>query len=158
MRQAVFCPIPSGDSATSKRLYDAIIQGCIPVIVSDQLQLPFRRYLSYTGAVLTLPEQFLLNEAGSMGLAGPLNFSLTHYLQRISSSRVRQMQRKLGCLRRALSFDDSMPPEDGLAPSPAYTDSRCSRVVQNGTAAPRVLDLIIASSLAGQRCPSRGRG
>ena len=155
MRQAVFCPIPRGDSATSKRLYDAIMQGCIPVIVSDQLRLPFRRYLSYTGAVLTLPEQFLLDEAGSMRLAGPLNFSLTHYLQKISSSRVRQMQRKLGCLRRALSFDDSMPPEDGLAPSLAHTDSKCSRVVQNDTAAPRVLDLIIASSLARRRCPSQ---
>ena len=155
MRQAVFCPIPRGDSATSKRLYDAIMQGCIPVIVSDQLRLPFRRYLSYTGAVLTVPEQFLLDEAGSMRLAGPLNFSLTHYLQKISSSRVRQIQRELGCLRRALSFDDSLPPEDSLAPSSAYPDSKCSRVVQNDTAAPRVLDLIIASSLARRRCPSQ---
>jgi hypothetical protein len=34
---AVFCPIPVGDSPSSKRMYDVLNFGCIPVILSDDL-------------------------------------------------------------------------------------------------------------------------
>ena len=36
-RASVFCPIPVGDSPSSKRMYDVMFYGCIPVILSDQL-------------------------------------------------------------------------------------------------------------------------
>ena len=34
---AIFCPIPVGDSPSSKRMYDVLNFGCIPVVVSDDL-------------------------------------------------------------------------------------------------------------------------
>jgi len=34
---ATFCPIPIGDSPSSKRMYDVLNFGCIPVVLSDDL-------------------------------------------------------------------------------------------------------------------------
>jgi hypothetical protein len=34
---ATFCPIPVGDSPSSKRMYDAMNLGCVPVVLSDDL-------------------------------------------------------------------------------------------------------------------------
>jgi len=36
-RAATFCPVPIGDSPSSKRMYDAMNFGCIPVVISDDL-------------------------------------------------------------------------------------------------------------------------
>ena len=35
MRQSVFCLVPRGDTPSSRRLFDAVSAGCIPVIISD---------------------------------------------------------------------------------------------------------------------------
>eukprot|EP01039_Chlorochromonas_danica_P005407 gene5407-5947_t len=35
-QMATFCPIPIGDSPSSKRMYDALHYGCIPVLLSDE--------------------------------------------------------------------------------------------------------------------------
>ncbi|KAI3762335.1 hypothetical protein L1987_52763 [Smallanthus sonchifolius] len=47
MRKSVFCLSPAGDTPSSARLFDAIVSGCIPVIVSDELELPFEGILDY---------------------------------------------------------------------------------------------------------------
>eukprot|EP01034_Spumella_vulgaris_P033223 gene33223-40994_t len=36
-QSAAFCPVPVGDSPSSKRMYDVMNFGCIPVILSDDL-------------------------------------------------------------------------------------------------------------------------
>ncbi|XP_071724553.1 probable arabinosyltransferase ARAD1 [Rutidosis leptorrhynchoides] len=41
MRSSEFCLHPAGDTPTSCRLFDAIQSLCIPVIVSDNIELPF---------------------------------------------------------------------------------------------------------------------
>ncbi|XWS24860.1 hypothetical protein CRYUN_Cryun27aG0021200 [Craigia yunnanensis] len=41
MRSSEFCLHPAGDTPTSCRLFDAIQSFCIPVIVSDNIELPF---------------------------------------------------------------------------------------------------------------------
>lgn len=38
---ATFCPIPIGDSPSSKRMYDVLNFGCIPVVLSDDLVWAF---------------------------------------------------------------------------------------------------------------------
>ena len=48
-RASVFCPIPVGDSPSSKRMYDVMFYGCIPVILSDELVYA---YSNTTGGVL----------------------------------------------------------------------------------------------------------
>ena len=45
---STFCLAPRGDTASSKRLYEALAAGCIPVIVSDTLELPFARQFDWT--------------------------------------------------------------------------------------------------------------
>eukprot|EP01042_Synura_sphagnicola_P031063 gene31063-39995_t len=42
-QQAIFCPIPIGDSPSSKRMYDVLHFGCVPVILSDDLVWAFSR-------------------------------------------------------------------------------------------------------------------
>jgi hypothetical protein len=38
---------PAGDTPSSSRIYDAIANLCIPVIVSDDIELPFEDLLDY---------------------------------------------------------------------------------------------------------------
>jgi hypothetical protein len=40
-RAAKFCPIPIGDSPSSKRMYDVMNYGCVPVALSDDLVWAF---------------------------------------------------------------------------------------------------------------------
>lgn len=47
MRNSEFCLHPAGDTPTSCRLFDAIQSLCIPVIVSDNIELPFEGILDY---------------------------------------------------------------------------------------------------------------
>jgi hypothetical protein len=42
-RAATFCPIPVGDSPSSKRMYDVMNFGCIPVVLSDDLVWAYTR-------------------------------------------------------------------------------------------------------------------
>lgn len=48
MRKSKFCLSPAGDTPSSNRLFDAIVSHCVPVIVSDQIELPFEDELDYT--------------------------------------------------------------------------------------------------------------
>jgi Exostosin family len=40
MRLTTFCPAPGGDSPSAKRMFDALIAGCIPVILSEDFVWP----------------------------------------------------------------------------------------------------------------------
>uniref|UniRef100_A0A7S4AWU7 Exostosin GT47 domain-containing protein n=1 Tax=Pseudo-nitzschia australis TaxID=44445 RepID=A0A7S4AWU7_9STRA len=40
-RQATFCPCPGGDSPSAKRNFDAVLSGCIPIILSEDFVWPF---------------------------------------------------------------------------------------------------------------------
>lgn len=48
MRSSEFCLHPAGDTPTSCRLFDAIQSLCIPVIVSDNIELPFEGMIDYS--------------------------------------------------------------------------------------------------------------
>ncbi|KAI3491961.1 hypothetical protein L1887_43598 [Cichorium endivia] len=48
MRNSEFCLHPAGDTPTSCRLFDAIQSLCIPVIISDNIELPFEGTIDYT--------------------------------------------------------------------------------------------------------------
>ncbi|KAJ7547618.1 hypothetical protein O6H91_08G095500 [Diphasiastrum complanatum] len=47
MRTSKFCLHPAGDTPSACRLFDAIVSVCIPVIVSDYIELPFEDELDY---------------------------------------------------------------------------------------------------------------
>ncbi|KEH20592.1 putative xylogalacturonan beta-1,3-xylosyltransferase [Medicago truncatula] len=48
MRSSKFCLHPAGDTPSSCRLFDAIASHCVPVIVSDQIELPFEDEIDYS--------------------------------------------------------------------------------------------------------------
>jgi hypothetical protein len=58
-RQSVFCMIPRGDTPNSKRLYDSMYAGCIPLVLSSALQLPYQCAVNYSEVLVQLPERFL---------------------------------------------------------------------------------------------------
>lgn len=48
MRSSRFCLHLAGDTPSSCRLFDAIVSHCVPVIISDKLELPFEDELNYS--------------------------------------------------------------------------------------------------------------
>lgn len=84
MRRSVFCLSPAGDTPSSARLFDAIVSGCIPVIVSDELELPFEGILDYRKIVLFVSS----SDAVRPGW-------LLTYLRNVSTAQVRRLQDNL---------------------------------------------------------------
>ncbi|KAJ1285884.1 hypothetical protein BS78_03G312300 [Paspalum vaginatum] len=84
MRKSVFCLSPAGDTPSSARLFDAIVSGCIPVIISDELELPFEGILDYREIALFVSS----NDAVQPGW-------LVKYLRGINAKRIREMQSNL---------------------------------------------------------------
>eukprot|EP00897_Mesotaenium_endlicherianum_P007393 jgi/Mesen1/6682/ME000343S05849 len=48
MRTSRFCLHLAGDTPSSNRLFDAIVSHCVPVIISDEIELPFEDFLDYS--------------------------------------------------------------------------------------------------------------
>ncbi|WOL03725.1 putative arabinosyltransferase ARAD1 [Canna indica] len=48
MRSSKFCLNPAGDTPSSCRLFDSIVSHCVPVIVSDRIELPFEDEIDYS--------------------------------------------------------------------------------------------------------------
>ncbi|XP_057811382.1 uncharacterized protein LOC131025600 [Salvia miltiorrhiza] len=48
MASSKFCLNIAGDTPSSNRLFDAIASHCVPVIISDEIELPFEDVLDYT--------------------------------------------------------------------------------------------------------------
>jgi hypothetical protein len=48
MRSSKFCLHPAGDTPSSCRLFDAIVSHCVPVIISDKIELPYEDEIDYS--------------------------------------------------------------------------------------------------------------
>ncbi|PWA57878.1 exostosin family protein [Artemisia annua] len=104
MRKSVFCLSPAGDTPSSARLFDAIVSGCIPVIVSDELELPFEGILDYRKIALFVSS----SDAVQPGW-------LLAYLRSIKSTQIKEMQDNLAkYVRHFLYSHPAQPlgPED----------------------------------------------
>ncbi|KAF7137750.1 hypothetical protein RHSIM_Rhsim07G0247900 [Rhododendron simsii] len=84
MRKSIFCLSPAGNTPSSARLFDAIVSGCIPVIVSDELELPFEGILHYRKIALFVSS----SDAVQPGW-------LLTFLRSISPSQIREMRTNL---------------------------------------------------------------
>lgn len=47
MHTSRFCLHPAGDTPSACRLFDAIVSLCVPVIISDYIELPFEDVIDY---------------------------------------------------------------------------------------------------------------
>lgn len=67
MALSKFCLNIAGDTPSSNRLFDAIVSHCVPVIISDEIELPFEDVLDYSKFSLfvhaadAVKEGYLLN-------------------------------------------------------------------------------------------------
>uniref|UniRef100_A0A0D9Z6L8 Exostosin GT47 domain-containing protein n=1 Tax=Oryza glumipatula TaxID=40148 RepID=A0A0D9Z6L8_9ORYZ len=48
MRASKFCLNIAGDTPSSNRLFDSIVSHCVPIIISDEIELPFEDVLDYS--------------------------------------------------------------------------------------------------------------
>ncbi|XP_030463465.1 probable arabinosyltransferase ARAD1 isoform X1 [Syzygium oleosum] len=99
MRRSIFCLSPAGDTPSSARLFDAIVSGCIPVIVSDELELPFEGILDYRKIVLFVSS----SDAVQPGW-------LLTYLRNISTAQVRRLQSNLAKYSRHFIYSNPAKP------------------------------------------------
>lgn len=82
MEASIFALVPRGDAEFSYRLLEAMSFGCIPVILSDGLVLPFDRLVPWADFSLHMPESRISE--------------LPAFLARMSPERVAVMQSRLG--------------------------------------------------------------
>ncbi|GFP94272.1 probable arabinosyltransferase arad1 [Phtheirospermum japonicum] len=104
MRKSIFCLNPAGDTPSSARLFDAIVSGCIPVIVSDELELPFEGILDYRKIVVFVSSGDALQPGW-----------LLPYLRSISPAKIREKQINLAKYSRHFLYSHPalpMGPED----------------------------------------------
>ncbi|KAL7106688.1 hypothetical protein ACP275_06G009700 [Erythranthe tilingii] len=104
MRKSIFCLNPAGDTPSSARLFDAIVSGCIPVIVSDELELPFEGILDYRKIAVFVSS----SDAVQPGW-------LVSFLRSISPTQIREKQMNLVKYSRHFLYSHPalpMGPED----------------------------------------------
>ncbi|KAK4256147.1 hypothetical protein QN277_009052 [Acacia crassicarpa] len=99
MRKSLFCMSPAGDTPSSARLFDAIVSGCIPVIISDELELPFEGILDYTKIALFVSS----NDAVKPGW-------LLKFLRGISPAVIKEMQQNLAKYSRHFMYSSPAQP------------------------------------------------
>uniref|UniRef100_A0A7S2PM69 Exostosin GT47 domain-containing protein n=1 Tax=Zooxanthella nutricula TaxID=1333877 RepID=A0A7S2PM69_9DINO len=94
VHHAIFCPIPRGDSGCTKRFFGAILAGCIPVVLSDVLVLPFASVVDYRGAMLRIPEAQLMSP----------DFSLIAFLRSQTPQQIATMQGNLEHIAQSITY------------------------------------------------------
>jgi len=91
---SLFCLLPRGDSAATKRFFAAVIAGCIPVVISDLIPLPFSRRIRYESIMVRITEARMMLKA----------FSLVNYLRRMPEQRIQSMRREMVRVRHSLWY------------------------------------------------------
>ncbi|CAI0466955.1 unnamed protein product [Linum tenue] len=99
MRKSIFCLNPAGDTPSSARLFDAIVSGCIPVIVSDELELPFEGILDYRKIALFVSSGDALQPGW-----------LLKFLRSVSRAEIKQMQANLAKYARHFVYSSPAQP------------------------------------------------
>ena len=105
MSRSDFCLMLRGDTASSKRLFSAVSYGCIPVIISDWIPLPFEALLDYSHFTLRFSESSFRNADG-----------LLSYLRtEVGAERKASLQRNLLLARSLLLYrsERELPAEGG---------------------------------------------
>jgi hypothetical protein len=101
MGRADFCLMLRGDTASSKRLFSAISHGCIPVIISDWIPLPFEALLDYSQFTLRFSESAFHN----------VEALLTYLRIEVGPARKAALRRNLHMARSLLLYQ---PAEVGI--------------------------------------------
>ncbi|KAM3359272.1 putative arabinosyltransferase ARAD1 [Capsicum galapagoense] len=103
MRTSEFCLHPAGDTPTSCRLFDAVQSLCIPVIVSDNIELPFEGMVDYS--------EFSVFVAVSDALQPSL---LVNHLRSYSNDQKDRFRRNMALVQPIFEYENGQP--GGIGP------------------------------------------
>lgn len=103
MRTSEFCLHPAGDTPTSCRLFDAVMSLCIPVVVSDNIELPFEGVVDYT--------QFSVFVSVSNALQPKW---LVNYLRSIPTEQKDRFRMNMARVQSIFEYDNGSP--SGVGP------------------------------------------
>ncbi|KAG6388605.1 hypothetical protein SASPL_150037 [Salvia splendens] len=78
LRNAKFCLAPRGESSWTLRFYESFFVECVPVILSDQVELPFQDVVDYSQISIKWPST-------------RIGTQLLDYLESISDTEIEEM-------------------------------------------------------------------
>ncbi|XP_061344143.1 probable arabinosyltransferase ARAD2 [Gastrolobium bilobum] len=105
MRTSEFCLHPAGDTPTSCRLFDAIQSLCIPVIVSDNIELPFEGMVDYSEFSVFVAVDDALKPSW-----------LVNHIQRFSKEQKDRFRQNMAGVQAIFVYDNGHP--GGIGPIP----------------------------------------
>lgn len=84
MHTSKFCLNPAGDTPSACRLFDSIVSLCVPVIISDSIELPFEDVIDYRKIAIFVDSTSALKPGFVVSM-----------LRGITTLRIMQYQREL---------------------------------------------------------------
>ncbi|KAL3631606.1 putative arabinosyltransferase arad1 [Castilleja foliolosa] len=95
MHTSKFCLHPAGDTPSACRLFDAIVSLCVPVIVSDHIELPFEDAIDYRKIAIFVDSSTAVTPG-----------NLVKLLRRVSPAKILEYQKELKKVKRYFEYEE----------------------------------------------------
>lgn len=95
MHTSKFCLHPAGDTPSACRLFDAIVSLCVPVIISDHIELPFEDVIDYKKIAIFVAT----NSSVKPGF-------LVTFLRTITEHKILEYQQELMKVKHYFEYED----------------------------------------------------
>ncbi|KAG2684146.1 hypothetical protein I3843_10G062000 [Carya illinoinensis] len=95
MHTSKFCLNPAGDTPSACRLFDSIVSLCIPVIISDSIELPFEDVIDYTKIGIFVDSTSALKPG-----------YLVSMLRAVTTKRLLQFQKELKEVKHYFQYEE----------------------------------------------------
>ncbi|KAI4298141.1 hypothetical protein L6164_031735 [Bauhinia variegata] len=95
MHTSKFCLHPAGDTPSACRLFDAILSLCIPVIVSDDIELPFEDTIDFRKIAIFVETSAAVKRG-----------NLVSMLRAVTPDRILEYQKELKEVKRYFEYEE----------------------------------------------------
>ena len=96
-----YCLVPYGDSPSSKRFYDAVNYGCVPVVISDPFKPAFdKTQINWDNCYVKIPQKDIEK--------------IPDILSNISNERYEEILKNMLFAREFIRFDNGITPTNGI--------------------------------------------